>query len=66
MQWIEIDELHQDYLDDKVTIVDTRSKLEYETIHTKGAVHIPVAEGSFESELEKLVSSAPGKKTAFY
>ena len=66
MQWIEIDELHQIFLDNKVTIVDVRSKLEYETIHAKGAVHISVAKRNFESELNKLVSSTPGKKTAFY
>lgn len=66
MDYIEVDELYQDYLDNNVTIVDVRSRLEYETIHPKNAVHLPLAERSFESELEKLVNSTPGKKTAFY
>jgi len=66
MKWIEIDDLYQDYLDNKVTIVDVRSRLEFETIHTKDAVHIPVAERDFESELKKIIRKSPGKKTAFY
>ncbi len=66
MKWVEIDDLYQDYLDNKVNIVDVRSKLEFETIHTKDAVHIPVAGRSFEGELKKLIRKSPGKKTAFY
>ncbi len=66
MKWVEIDDLYQDYLDNKVNIVDVRSKLEFETIHTKDAFHIPVAERSFEGELKKLIRKSPGKKTAFY
>lgn len=33
--YIEIDELYQDYLDGNVIIVDVRSELEYNTIHSR-------------------------------
>jgi rhodanese-related sulfurtransferase len=39
---------------DKVVIVDTRSSLEYETLHIKGAYNIPVASNSFEQDLLKF------------
>lgn len=63
---IEIQQLHKDYLENKVTVVDVRSKLEYETIHIKDAFHISVADQSFERELEKLIGATPETKTAFY
>jgi predicted sulfurtransferase len=66
VQPIEIEELYQDYVDNKVNIIDVRSKLEYDTIHIDSALHIPVTKRSFESELRKVVAGAPGKKTAFY
>ncbi len=67
VQCIEINQLYQDYLNGNVNIVDVRSKLEYETIHPVGAVHIPVAAASFESELKKFVhGSGTDKKIAFY
>lgn len=66
MQWSEIEELHQDYLDDKVAIIDVRSKLEYETIHINTALHIPLAGRGFEGKLKKFTKTVPGKKIAFY
>lgn len=41
-----------------VTIVDTRSKLEFETLRIKGAINIPVASDSFEKEILKLRSQS--------
>ncbi len=64
--YIEIDELYQDYLVGNMIIVDVRSKLEYETIHTDGAVHIPVGSHAFEAEVKKLAETNPGKKISFY
>lgn len=64
--YIEIDELHQDYLDGNIIIVDVRSELEYETIHVDGSVHIPVGSRSFEAEVKKLAKTHPGKKIGFY
>lgn len=64
--YIEIDELYQDYLAGNVIIVDVRSRLEYDTIHTDGAIHIPIGSQAFESELKKLAGANPGKKISFY
>ena len=66
LRWIDIDQLHKEFVNKTVTLVDVRSKLEYETIHTQDAVHIPVAESGFEDSLKEFVRSNPGKKTAFY
>ncbi|HIQ37239.1 MAG TPA: rhodanese-like domain-containing protein [Desulfocapsa sulfexigens] len=66
VQTIEINRLYNDYLENKVTLIDVRSLLEYETIHIKGAFHVSMAEQTFESELGKVVRDNPGKKTAFY
>jgi predicted sulfurtransferase len=64
--YIEIDELYQDYLTGSAVIVDVRSKLEYDTIHVDGAVHIPVGSHAFEAEVRKLAEANPGKKIGFY
>ncbi len=66
LQWIEIEQLQQDYINGNVTIVDVRSSLEYDTIHIKGAVHLPVADKGFIQALADIVRKNPGKKTAFY
>ena len=66
MHWSEIEELHQEYLDSKVAIIDVRSKLEYETIHINGALHIPLAGQGFDGKLKKFIKTTPGKKIAFY
>lgn len=47
-------------------IVDVRSSIEYEVIHINKAVHIPVASGSFLSELEKLRPKQDPRSIAFY
>jgi predicted sulfurtransferase len=64
--YIGMDQLYKDYIDGKVVIVDVRSKLEFDTIHTEGAVHIPIADRSFEDGLKRLVEREPNKKIAFY
>ncbi len=63
---IEVDELYQEYRNQNVVIVDTRSQLEYDTIHIKGAVHIPVGSRAFESQVQELARKHPGKKISFY
>lgn len=66
VQSIEIDDLYKEYTNNNITLVDVRSQLEFDTIHPKGALHIPVAEKGFEGKVKKLSSSTQGKKIAFY
>lgn len=47
-------------------IVDVRSKIEFDVIHISKAVHIPVAEGSFLSALEKLRPKQSPQPLVFY
>jgi predicted sulfurtransferase len=66
VQCIEIDDLHKEYTNNNITLVDVRSQLEFDTIHPKGAVHIPVAEKGFAEKIQTLSRNVPGKKIAFY
>jgi len=47
-------------------IVDVRSKIEFDVIHISKARHIPVAEGSFLSDLEKLRPKQNSQPLVFY
>ena len=49
----------------KVVIVDARSILEFDTLHIKNAINIPVAEKSFEQEVQKL-RERTSKPIVFY
>jgi predicted sulfurtransferase len=64
--FIEIDELYKDYTQNKVVIVDVRSKLEFDTIHPEGTVHIPLSDPEFDAKVKELATDNPGKKIAFY
>lgn len=50
---------------DKVTIVDARSSLEFETLRIKGALNIPVADEKFGSKIRKLYKETK-KPIVFY
>ncbi len=60
---IEIEDLYQKL--DQVLVVDVRSTYEFETIHVKGAINIPVANLVFISRLKKAIKSDP-KPVVFY
>ena len=49
-----------------VVVVDVRSKIEYDVIHVDGAVHIPVAHGTFAKQVADLAAANPGSELAFY
>lgn len=49
---IEIDELHQRF--DQVTIIDVRSRYEYDTLHIKGARHVPLSSSDFSEQMTQL------------
>lgn len=50
---------------DEVVIVDARSSYEFETLRIKGALNLPVASATFESDLIKLVETT-NKPIVFY
>jgi rhodanese-related sulfurtransferase len=61
--YIELNELFEQKND--VVIVDVRSQYEFETLRIKGAINMPVANKSFESQVLKLRQSTD-KPIAFY
>ena len=61
--YIELSELFAQKND--ITIVDVRSKYEFETLRIKGAKNIPVANKTFESDVLKLRQST-SQHIAFY
>lgn len=50
---------------DSYLIIDARSKYEFETLHIKGAVNIPLTSSSFGKDVS-TVQKAQGKKIVFY
>lgn len=57
-------ELYSAY--DNVSIVDVRSKLEYDVIHINNALHLPVTVKTFVKDLEKARSKTATKPLVFY
>ena len=60
---LELNELFE--LKKQVVIVDARSQYEYETLRIKGAINIPVANKSFESQVQRLRERTP-RPIVFY
>jgi rhodanese-related sulfurtransferase len=50
----------------EIVIVDVRSSIEYNVIHIRNAVHLPLSKRSFTDDLRKLMAENPGKPLAFY
>lgn len=63
---IELADLKIGYDTGVFIIVDVRSKLEFDTIHIKDAIHIPIADILFEERMITLAKENPGKKIASY
>ena len=57
---ISTDELWADFQAGKVVIVDVRSTIEF------NAIHVPISNKTFISEVGGLIAKNPGKKLAFY
>jgi rhodanese-related sulfurtransferase len=57
VKFIELDNFYQKLKRKEVTVVDVRSKYEYETLRIAGALNIPLASNEFVSEMSKLRSS---------
>ena len=52
--YIELGDLYAKLLRNEVVIVDARSNYEFETLQVKGALNIPVANKTFEQEVQQL------------
>ncbi|MGD8567790.1 MAG: rhodanese-like domain-containing protein [Gammaproteobacteria bacterium] len=61
--YIELEDLYKRR--DKVVIVDTRSKFEFDTLKIKGAINIPVALKTFDDSIRKLREKTD-KSIVFY
>lgn len=59
-------DLYERYTNNNAVIVDVRSRIEYETTHIEGSIHIPVGKLNFIDNLKKRVSSSSNKIIAFY
>lgn len=59
----ELDKLKADY--DKVAIVDVRSQYEFDTLHIKGAVNIPLHQADFPEQVKALAAKQK-KPIVFY
>lgn len=60
---IEVEELHSRLA--QVHVVDVRSAYEYETLHIKGAIHIPLNDPGFNEKIRAL-KAADDKPVVFY
>ena len=63
---IDSEKLIKEYEANGVVIVDVRSEIEYNVIHPKGAVHVPISNVKFAKNVESLIQKNPGKKIVFY
>jgi len=63
---IELHDLKAGYDNGEFIIVDVRSSLEFDTIHTKNALHIPIADILFVDKVIELAAENPGKNIAMY
>lgn len=63
---VELEDLKEGYDSGEFIIVDVRSGLEYDTIHPKKAIHIPMSDARFEEHMIQLAEKNPGKKIAVY
>lgn len=63
---IELGEARISYEKGDVIFVDTRTKMEFDTIHTKEAIHIDFGKQDFLSKLLQLGEDNPGRKIIVY
>lgn len=67
-QYLPVDVISTDELKnrfDEIVVVDVRSRYEYETLHIKGAVNIPLESTDFTDRVRQLRSTS-GKPVVFY
>jgi rhodanese-related sulfurtransferase len=59
-------DLKASYDQNKVVVVDVRSTMEFDVIHVKRAVHVPVAQKTFVDDIKNLVNENKGRIFVFY
>ena len=50
----------------EITVVDIRSPSEFEIMHVKGAVNVPLVDRDYHEQIRKLAEGTGGKPMAFY
>ena len=63
---VELEDLKAGYDDGSFIIVDVRSTIEFQTIHSKGAFHVTLSSTAFVANLKNVSNQNPGKKIAAY
>lgn len=63
---VDLEDLKAGYDNGTYIVVDVRSKIEFDTIHVKGAVHDSLSDKDFIDRLQSIVAQNPGKKIAVY
>jgi rhodanese-related sulfurtransferase len=63
--YIEIDDFYSGYQQDQYTIIDARSRFEYNVIKIKGAINVPLHSDNFEHDV-KFFAKKTGKTLVFY
>lgn len=63
---LELKAVKAGYDDGSMILVDTRSRMEFDTIHPTKSEHIDLANKSFMASLQALAQQHPGKKLVLY
>jgi rhodanese-related sulfurtransferase len=63
---IELGDARSSYEKGEAIFVDARTKMEFDTIHTKGAIHIDFGNQNFLSDLLQIGKDNPGGKIIVY
>ena len=66
VSYISSQDLKAKYDKNEVTIIDVRSKIEYDVIHINKSLHIPMAHATFVDNVANLIKENPKKVIAFY
>lgn len=64
LQYITTSDLNNQY--DKASIIDVRSKLEFDVVHINKAAHLPMAVATFAKDLEKVRQKTATSPLVFY
>lgn len=64
--YISLEELHAAYSSGNAVVVDVRSNLEYDAVHIKDALHIPLEADDFAARVKAQSKGGADEKIAFY
>ncbi len=66
LSYISTEDLAAKQAKGEAVVVDVRSTIEYDVIHSTDAVHIPLSKKTFTEDVSKLLTENPGKAMVFY